>query len=255
MNAEPLPKANTFSICAVDPETGEAGVAVASKCLAVGGLVAYAEPGVGAIATQACINPYYGTQGLRLLRKGIPAAQVVQRLTREDVTITGTGDDAMELYGRERLTEEGKDFFRDTENGRLVWLTHRIRQLGVVDRQGHTANHNGARISPWSGSIHGKNFCVQGNLLAGEQVITAMAEAFTRDRTAPMVKRLMDALEAGEAAGGDKRGKQAAGMLVVRHRAHWTLTDDYCNIRVDDHEEPVAELKRILTKIGMLGSA
>ena len=149
-----LQRANTFSLCAVDPATGEAGVIVASRCLAVGGLVPYAEPGVGAIATQARINPIYGREGLALLRKGIPASEVVQRLIRQDVTITAAGDEqAIQNYRAENLTEEGRDFFRDAEAGQIIWLTHRIRQLGVVDREGCSATHSGTRINPWFGSI------------------------------------------------------------------------------------------------------
>ena len=246
-------RANTFSICAVDPATGEAGVAVASKCLSVGAHVPYAEPGVGAIATQAMINPDYGPAGLSLLRKGLPADKVVRRLTDADVTITAPGDRQAEIIRGEGMSEEGADFFRDAD-GRIVWLTSRIRQLGVVDRAGKAAVHTGERTQPWAGSIVGEGFCCQGNMLAGERVIAAMAGAFGKNRKAgkSLVSPLLAAIQAGEAAGGDKRGKQAAAIIVVRHRGHWTGSDRWCDVRVDDHAEPVNELTRILEARGFL---
>jgi len=252
--APPLARANTFSICAVDPKTGEAGVAVASKCLSVGALVCYAEPGVGAIATQATVNPRYGPDGLALLRKGIPAEEVVRRLTEQDAIATPDEDRYVKQYAGEDLTEEGTDFFRDRAGKRLVWLTSRMRQLGVVDREGRAATHNGARIVPWSGSITGPGLSCQGNMLAGEKVVADMAATFQASRSAgrPLVAALLAALEAGEAAGGDKRGKQAAAMLVVRDRGHWTGSDRWCDVRVDDHAEAVTELARILKKVGFV---
>lgn len=250
-----LLRANTFSVCAVDPETGEAGVAVASKCLSVGAHVCYAKLGVGAIATQAVINPAYGAGGLELLGKNLPAQEVVRRLTEQDVTVTADEQQFVKLYAGEQMTEEGVDFFRDPAKGKIVWLTQRIRQLGVVDRTGRAATHNGARIFDWSGSVTGDGFCCQGNLLAGEQVVAGMAEAFQRERQRGgphLVAPLLAALEAGDAAGGDKRGKQAAGILVVRDRGHWSWSDGWCDVRVDDHAEPVAELGRILRRVGFV---
>lgn len=248
------PRANTFSICAVDTDTGETGVAVASRYLSVGGLVPYAEPGVGAIATQATCNPNYGTCGLELLRKGVPASEVVRRLTDEDVTVTPDDAPSMDRYRAEQLTEEGVDYVRQGDGKRIVWLTSRIRQLGVVDRQGNAAGHNGARIFPWAGSTSAPGYCCQGNLLAGPQVIRAMADSFEESRAkgASLVAALLAALVAGEAAGGDRRGKQAAGILVVRDRGNWTGSDRYCDIRVDDHADPVGELSRILKKTGFV---
>lgn len=247
-------RANTFSICAVDAASGQAGVAVASKALSVGGIVPYAEPGVGAIATQAMANPRYGVRGLELLRKDLPADEVVRRLTDEDITVTPEDDKHLRLYGEEGLSEEGVDFFREAHAGRRVWLTSRIRQLGVVDRLGRAACHTGARCQSWAGHIIGKGFCCQGNLLAGEGVVAAMAEAFeaARGKAPSLVGPLLAALQAGEAAGGDKRGKQAAAILVVRDRGHWSGGDGWCNLRVDDHAEPVAELSRIVHKIGFV---
>ena len=248
-----MPKANTFSICAVDPDTGEAGVAVASRCLSVGAHVPYAEPGVGAVATQAMINPAYGPAGLALLRKGVVADEVVRRLTDADVTITAPDDPQAEIIRGEGLTDEGADFFRDAD-GRIVWLTSRMRQLGVVDRGGRAAVHTGQRTQPWAGAIVGEGFCCQGNLLAGEQVVAAMAEAFVKTRAEGrrLAAPLLAAIQAGDAAGGDRRGKQAAGILVVRHGGHWTGSDRWCDVRVDDHAEPVAELARILGDRGFL---
>ena len=144
-----LLRANTFSICAVNVDTGEAGVAVASKCLSVGAHVCYAAPGVGAVATQAVINPGYGPDGLALLARGLSADEVVRRLTEQDVTVTPDDERHMKLYTGEQMTEEGTDFFRDKVGGRIVWLTSRIRQLGVVDRAGRAATHTGARIFDW----------------------------------------------------------------------------------------------------------
>jgi uncharacterized Ntn-hydrolase superfamily protein len=252
--AAELIRAHTFSICAVNAETGEAGVAVASKCLSVGGLVCYAAPGVGAVATQATVNPSYGTDGLDLLRKNVPAADVVARLTQNDVTVTADEERFVKLYGDDQMTEEGVDFFRDKANRQLLWLTSRIRQVGVVDRRGEAAVHTGARAFAWAGSVTGKGFSCQGNLLAGEKVVAAMAEAFERERgkSDRLVVPLLAALEAGDAAGGDKRGKQAAGILVVRDRGHWSGSDRWCDVRVDDHAEPVAELARILKKVGFV---
>jgi len=249
-----LTRAHTFSVCAVDPATGEAGVAVASRCLSVAAHVCYAAPGVGAIATQAVVNPVYGADGLALLSKGLPADEVVRRLTDDDVTTTPDQPQFVELYGGEQMTDEGVDFHRDGDAGTIVWLTRRIRQLGVVDRTGRAAVHNGERIFDWSGAVTGDGFCCQGNLLAGPDVIASMADAYRRERTGSehLVAPLLAALEAGDAAGGDKRGKLAAGILVVRDRGHWTGSDRWCDIRVDHHADPVAELGRILRQVGFV---
>jgi len=245
--------AATFSICTVDPDSGAAGVAVASRCLAVGGLVPFARPGVGAVASQACCHAPYGTRGLELLARGLGPAEALEKLTREDVTVSDDPKLAKLLEG-EGLAEPGVDFIRDDARGRKLWLTSRIRQVGMVDRAGRAANHNGERIREWAGSLAGRGYCCQGNLLAGEQVVAAMVEAFEAGRRAgePMVARLFAALEAGEAAGGDRRGKQAAGILIATHEGGWTGTDRWCDLRVDDHEDPVAELGRVLRKAGHL---
>ena len=204
--------ANTFSIVAYDPAAREWGVAVASKYLAVGAVVPYARAGVGAVATQAHINVTLGTRGLELLGKGKSAEDVVKELIEAD-------------------------------KGRAS------RQVGVVDAKGNAANYTGKRCFAWAGGKTGKNYTCQGNILAGEKVVEAMARAFEDSAGQPLAWRLVAALEAGEKAGGDKRGKQAAGLLVVcRGRGPNGLSDRYLDFRVDDHDNPIPELARILGK-------
>jgi len=195
---------------AFDPKTGDLGVAVASKFLAVGSVVPYAKAGVGAIATQSFANTTFGPKGLELLRKGLTPSQVLKQLLASD---------------------------RDRE----------LRQVGIVDAKGRAAAFTGKKCLPWAGHIVGKGFAVQGNILAGEQVVNAMAKAF-QETQGELAERLMAALEAGEQAGGDARGKQSAAILVVRKGAGYGGFDDrYIDLRVDDHPEPVKELRRILT--------
>ncbi len=200
----------TFSIVAVDPKTGDLGVAVASKFLAVGSVVPYAQAGIGAIATQAFANTTYGPKGLALLKKGLTPQQVLKQLLAAD---------------------------KDREH----------RQVGIVDAKGRAAAFTGKKCLPWAGHIVGKGYAVQGNILAGEQVVRAMAKAFETTQ-GELAERLMAALEAGEAAGGDARGKQSAALLVVRKGGGYGGFDDrYIDLRVDDHPEPVKELRRLLT--------
>lgn len=243
-------RANTFSICAVDPETGEAGVAVASFCPCVGALVAYAEPETGAVATQAVVNAAYGTKGLELLRSGKRPEDAIQVLTDEDVTVTADDPEIRKQYAAEGLVREGDDFKSDRRTGKVAWFMSRIRQLGMVDRNGRAAAFTGARTQAWAGHITGRGFCCQGNLLAGDTVIAEMAAAFEKARTRSnrLVKPLWAALAAGEEAGGDKRGKLAAAILVTRKHSHWSGGDRYCDIRVDSHPEAVQELGRILVR-------
>ncbi|MEJ7613388.1 MAG: DUF1028 domain-containing protein [Candidatus Fervidibacter sacchari] len=206
---QPLQPTGTFSIVAFDPKTGDLGVAVASKFLAVGSVVPYAKAGVGAIATQSFANTTFGPKGLELLRKGLTPSQVLKQLLASD---------------------------KDRE----------FRQVGIVDAKGRAAAFTGKKCLPWAGHIVGKGFAVQGNILAGEQVVKAMAKAF-RETQGELAERLMAALEAGEQAGGDARGKQSAAILVVRKGAGYGGFDDrYIDLRVDDHPEPVKELRRIL---------
>ncbi len=203
--------ANTFSIVAYDPDSKSWGVAVASKYLAVGSAVPWAKAGSGAVATQSYVNVTLGTQGLELLGKGKSAAEALKELTESD---------------------KGKEF----------------RQLGVVDAKGNVANFTGSRCQAWAGAKSGKNYSCQGNLLTGEAVVNDMAKAF-EEAKGPFGWRLLAALEAGEKAGGDKRGKQSAALLVVReNNGPNGLGDHYLDFRVDDHEKPVQELARILAK-------
>lgn len=208
-DVKPADWANTFSLVAYDPEQKEWGVVVASKYLAVGAAVPFAKAGVGAVATQSAVNVTYGPKGLELLAQGKSAEEVVKLLTEED---------------------RGKDY----------------RQLGIVDAKGNVAHFTGKNCNAWAGAKSGKHYCCQGNLLTGEKVIEEMAKAF-ESADGPLAWRLMAALEAGEKAGGDKRGKQSAAILVVREGAGPNGKGDrYLDFRVDDHKDPVTELARIL---------
>ena len=199
----------TFSIVARDPATGELGVAVQSRAFRAGAVVSYARAGVGAIATQAAANQTYGPRGLELLEMGLSPDEVVEHLTGSDP-------------GRDR------------------------RQLAVIDAHGRVRAYTGSATSAWAGHIEGENFSAQGNILAGEAVVRAMAEAF-ESSDGPLAFRLMDALDAGEAAGGDARGKQAGGVLVVKPIGDSGRTSDrWVDVRVDDHAEPFRELRRLV---------
>ena len=199
----------TFSIVGRDPTTGELGVAVQSRAFRAGAVVSYAKAGVGAIATQAAANQTYGPRGLELLELGLSPDEVVEHLTGSDP-------------GRDR------------------------RQLAVIDAGGRVRAYTGSATSAWAGHIEGENFSVQGNILAGEAVVRAMAEAF-ESSDGPLAFRLMDALDAGEAAGGDARGKQAGGVLVVKPIGDSGRTSDrWVDVRVDDHAEPFRELRRLV---------
>jgi len=205
----PEVRINTFSIVAYDPDTKEWGVAVASRVLAVGAVVPWARADAGAVATQSATNVTYGSKGLELLAKGKSAEEVVKELTDAD---------------------ERKDH----------------RQLGIIDAKGNAANFTGERCSAWAGAKSGKHFTCQGNLLAGEKVVEDMAKAFKTTK-GPLAWRLLAAMEAGEKAGGDKRGKQSAALLVVcKGRGSGGHNDRYLDLRVDDHKAPVEELARIL---------
>jgi uncharacterized Ntn-hydrolase superfamily protein len=200
----------TFSIVAVDRETGEAGVAVASRSLAVGSVVPWARFGIGGVASQAWTNAAFGPEGLRLLAEGLSAQQVVERLVEAD-------------EHRER------------------------RQLAAVDARGRSFAWTGRKCSPWAGHRGEDGYSCQGNLLTGPDVIDSMVETF--EATAGQLpERLLAALEAGQACGGDKRGQQAAALLVaVEKGAFGGALDRYINLRVDDAAAPVIELRRLLT--------
>jgi uncharacterized Ntn-hydrolase superfamily protein len=200
----------TFSIVAYDPESESCGVAVASKCLAVGHAVPWGGADAGAIATQALANLSYGPRGLELLRSGRSATDAVDELV--------TGD---ELASR--------------------------RQLGIVDVKGNAANHTGDECLPWAGGIVDDEVAVQGNILAGEHVVHAMLDAYRASAGETLVYRLLRALEAGDAAGGDRRGKQSACVRVWREGASYGGGLDVAvDLRVDDEPEPVAELRRLV---------
>ncbi len=240
-------RVSTFSICAVDPKTGEAGVGVVSRHVAVGAIVPYAEAGAGAIATQAVVSSMYGTRGLELLRKKVSAPEVIRRLTAEDITITVDDPKIFEYYAQEQMTQEGVDFIRDKKNSRIIWFTHRIRQVGVVDAQGRAATYDGACNNPIFASLAGDGFACQGGRLVSKDVVTEMAAAFQKARreSKTMLKSLLAALQAGEAAGGDKKGNKAAALLVVREKGHWSGMDRFCDVRVDEDNHAVSKLAKL----------
>lgn len=214
----------TFSIIAFDPATGEHGVAVQSRAFGAGAAVPYAKAGVGAVATQAAANRQYGPKAIALLEQGIPVDEVVRRITAEDP-------------GRDR------------------------RQVAVIDAQGRTAVYTGRTViernhdpkdpvhfGGYAGHVSGPNYSAQGNTLASDEVVTAMAAAFENTKGS-LAERLMEALEAGQAHGGDTRGMQSAGLLVVRPLPpdSDSTVERIVDIRVDDHENPFAELRRLLS--------
>jgi uncharacterized Ntn-hydrolase superfamily protein len=201
----------TFSIVAIDPVNGDLGVAVASRVFGVGNHVPWAEAGVGAIATQASMNASYGPHGLELLKQGLTAQQVADKLLAEDT------------YER----KEG-------------------RQFAIVDAKGNIAVHTGQGANDWKGHIKGATFSVQGNILAGPQVAQAMAKAFENTK-GELAERLLAALKAGDDAGGDSRGRQSASILVVRKGGGSSLANDrLVYINVDDHPDPIYDLAREL---------
>jgi uncharacterized Ntn-hydrolase superfamily protein len=198
----------TYSIAACDLEAGQWGVATQSKFLGVGSVVPWAEPGVGAIATQAYANPRYGPDGLALLREGLSAEEVVERLTAAD---------------------EGRDH----------------RQVGAVDGQGRGASFTGGECMDWAGGRTGDCYAAQGNILVSAETVDAIAETFERSQ-GTLAERLLDCLDAAQAAGGDRRGQQSAALLVVeRDGGYAGLSHEVVDLRVDEHERPLEELRRI----------
>jgi uncharacterized Ntn-hydrolase superfamily protein len=203
-----VPAHATFSIAAFDSVTRELGVAVQSRAFSVGMAVPWAEAGVGAIATQASTNESFGPRGLALLRKGRPAPEALRALI-------------------------------DSDSG----ASH--RQLGVVDGRGRSAAHTGKDCSAWAGHRTGPGYSIQGNILAGEAVVTDMERAFLSTK-GELAQRLLAALEAAQAAGGDKRGQQSAALLVVRPSEEYPeYKSRYVDLRVEDHREPIKELIRV----------
>jgi uncharacterized Ntn-hydrolase superfamily protein len=201
----------TYSIVAYDREASQWGVAVQSRFLAVGSVVPWAEPHVGALATQAYANPRYGPDGLALLREGLPAAEVVERLVAAD-------------------------------EGRAE------RQLGVVDRDGGSAAYTGAECLDWAGHRTGPGFAAQGNILVSQETVDALAETFDAGVGQSLARRLIDCLTAAQVAGGDRRGQQSAALLIVQENGGYAgLSHVVCDLRVDDHERPIEELRRLYT--------
>ena len=199
----------TYSIVACDLEAGQWGVAVQSKFLGVGAVVPWAEPHVGAIATQAFANPRYGPDGLALLREGLSAEETVDRLTALD-------------------------------DGRAE------RQLGIVDGMGVSATFTGEECNEWAGGRAGECYAAQGNILVSEATVDALAETFEESVGEHLSTRLLDCLDAAQAAGGDSRGQQSAALLVVQRDAGYAeLSDSLVDLRIDDHASPLAELRRL----------
>ncbi len=199
----------TYSIAACDLEASQWGVAVQSKFLAVGSVVPWAEPQVGAVATQAYANPRYGPDGLALLRDDVPADEVVRRLVGAD---------------------EGRD----------------ERQLGVVDRHGNSASYTGSQCLDWAGHRNGRCYAAQGNILVGPETVDALAVTFEKTGGKSLAVRLLECLAAAQLAGGDRRGQQSASLLVVeRDGGYARLSDVVIDLRVDDHSLPVDELRRL----------
>src|ERR1043165_2518375 len=193
----------TWSIIARDPLTGQIGIAVATKFFAVGARVPHIAPKIGGVATQALVNPYYGIDGVRLLREGNSAGEVIAALIAAD-------------DGRES------------------------RQVHIMDAGGRIASHTGRECVDWCGHLEGAGFSIAGNMLTGPQVLENTADAFVTNDKLPFAQRLIAAMKAGEAAGGDKRGKQSAALLI-HGEEDWSNLD----LRVDDHVDPLAELARI----------
>ena len=203
------PPVATFSIVARDPNTGELGVAVQSKFVSVGSVVPWAKAEVGAIATQSWANTRYGPVGLDLLAKGKSAAETVKLLTEAD---------------RQKAR----------------------RQVGVIGVDGNASSFTGTGCMDWAGHQTGKHYAVQGNILAGPEVVAAMAKAF-EEAEGDLAHRMIESLRAGQKAGGDKRGRQSAALLVVRKGWGYSgFNDRYRDLRVEDHPQPIEELARVL---------
>jgi len=193
----------TYSIVARDPSTGHLGVAVASRFFAVGGLVPHVRGGLGAIATQAFISPIYGTDGLEMLKAGKTPQQVIETVTSRDAGC-------------------------------------QQRQLHLVDAEGRNAAFTGEKCIDWAGHIVDEGVSVAGNMLAGPQVLAEALAAYKASAAKPLVERLFDAMQAGEDAGGDKRGRQSAALVVYRDQDF-----PWLDIRTDDHSDPLGELRRL----------
>ena len=202
-------KPSTFSIVAFDPSTKELGIAVESKFLSVGAVVPWAQAGVGAIATQSWANTSYGPRGLRMLKQGMTPAQVGKKLVANDKNAAQ-------------------------------------RQFGIVDARGRAFTYTGKGCFEWAGGVVGKHFAAQGNILVSAATVDALAETFEKTR-GTLAERLVAALAAGQAAGGDRRGQESAALIIVRDEGGYGgYNDRYIDLRVDDHPAPIEELKRLL---------
>lgn len=209
--SQSLPTVSTFSIVAIDPQNGDLGIAVASRYFSVGSVVPWAMADVGAVATQANVNVGYGQQAIDLLRNGMSAPEVLKKILADDKF-------------------EGKDG----------------RQVAIVDAKGNVAAYTGPNAPKWAGDRQGKTWSAQGNILVGPQVPEAMGKAF-ESTSGELAEKLFAALKAGDAAGGDARGRQSASILVVRKRGGRNINNDrYVYINVDDSTDPFAELRRLL---------
>ena len=216
--SRPWPPVATFSILGYDPATGEVGGAVQSRVFSVGNGVLWAEAGVGVVATQAIVDVSYGPQALALLRGGMNPKDVVQKVWGDDPDPRPTD-----------WTKQG-------------------RQFAVMNARGEVAAFTGPKASTWAGDRQGRYCSAQGNILAGEAVVTSMVEAFERT-TGHLSLRLQAALEAGQAAGGDTRGMQSAAMVIVKQGAGvWLHNDVVLRLQVDDAPEPIKELRRLVEK-------
>ncbi len=214
----PWPPVATFSILGYDPATGEVGGAVQSRVFSVGNGVLWAEAGVGAAATQAIVDVSYGPQAIALLRQGVKPADVVKRVWQSD------------------------------PDPRPADWTKEGRQFAVIDAQGNVAAYTGPKATEWAGDKQGKFCTAQGNILASAEVVNAMVAAF-ENTSGHLSMRLMAALEAGQAAGGDKRGMQSAAMLIVKKDGGvWLHNDVVLRLQVDDSPEPIKELRRLVEK-------
>lgn len=208
MNRVSNPIVATFSIVGHDPETGELGVAVQSKFLGSGSVVPWAKADVGAVATQSLANPSYGPQGLQLLEEGYTPEEVVRKLTEDD-------------------------------------SERELRQVGIVDAKGEAATFTGENCYEWAGGQTGPHYAVQGNILVSEETVKEMATTFEKAEGS-LADRLLQSLQAGQMAGGDKRGKQSAALLVVKKNGGYGgFNDRFIDLRVDEHDEPIHELVRI----------
>ena len=199
----------TYSLVACHLEAREWGIAVQSKFPAVGAVVPWAEPEVGAVATQALANVGYGPRGLERLREGLSAQETISRVTEAD---------------------EERDH----------------RQVGVVDAQGRAATYTGSSCLEWAGGVTGAGYAAQGNILVSEETVTALAQTFEATAPRPLAERLLEALAAAQLAGGDRRGQQSAALLVVKRDSGYGASSDVLvDLRVDDHATPIEELRRL----------